>query len=361
MPGCGARSECEEVLASRWSRLGALPVSVLAAACYALLAAAAAVDALGISPDRTWPVAIGLIASVLAGGAAIWFTGLQLLVLRKFCNWCMTIHVLGLTGSVIFLEGHLGRQAMGSLALWATSGILLITFIVGQILWRPKLYRVVEESPETGRIPTTVRANVGPDSGVGKSVELAGGRISLEIDAWPVLGSQHARRIVALLFDVSCKDCRRLHGLLAQEVRTAPAELAVILVPVPLNSSCNSAVLIDRPEHAEACAYARMLLALWDVSHESFLEFDAWLLSSSRVPSIHEARGAADELVSSLRRTAAQMSEPVERRLARGVELFRSSGSDQLPQLLLHDRIVIGPVENAEQLGTLLRGSSKIY
>ena len=97
--GCTAESllDCDDVLASRWSKWFGLPVSLLGALTYLAL--------LGLS----WPAArrsqgmamAGLFTvAMIAAGAAVWFIGLQAIELQRFCIYCLTVHTCGLVVGV---------------------------------------------------------------------------------------------------------------------------------------------------------------------------------------------------------------------------------------------------------------------
>ncbi|NOZ41342.1 MAG: thioredoxin domain-containing protein [Planctomycetes bacterium] len=100
--GCTAESllDCDDVLASRWSKWFGLPVSLLGGLTYLAI--------LGLC----WPAAhrpngvamSGLFAlALLAAGAAVWFVGLQTIQLQSFCMYCLTVHCCGLVVGVLTL------------------------------------------------------------------------------------------------------------------------------------------------------------------------------------------------------------------------------------------------------------------
>ncbi len=107
--GCTGESllDCDDVLASRWSKWFGLPVSLLGGLTY--------IGILGLC----WPAAqrphglamSGLFAlAMLAAGAAIWFVGLQAIQLQSYCYYCLTVHCCGLTVGVLTLLLFMDRS-----------------------------------------------------------------------------------------------------------------------------------------------------------------------------------------------------------------------------------------------------------
>lgn len=93
--GCSGRAglDCNEVLASSWSKWLGIPVSLLAVVTYVGILA------------LVWPVAAGKrgwVATALftltlgAAGAAVWFVGTQAILLNQFCIYCCSAHVCGI-------------------------------------------------------------------------------------------------------------------------------------------------------------------------------------------------------------------------------------------------------------------------
>ncbi|MDB4318295.1 hypothetical protein N9972_00965, partial [bacterium] len=84
--GCGGEGGCANVLGSKWSQLLGLPVSAFSTLLYL------GIIGLTFKPQREILVTIAL----LLIGAALWFSGLQMFVIKSFCPWCLATHLIGL-------------------------------------------------------------------------------------------------------------------------------------------------------------------------------------------------------------------------------------------------------------------------
>ncbi len=107
--GCTADSmlDCDDVLASRWSKWLGLPVSLLGGITYVAILGLvwpAAMNSRGIAVTSLLGIAM------LAAGAAVWFIGVQALQLESFCPYCMTVHACGLCIGVLSLLLFLDRS-----------------------------------------------------------------------------------------------------------------------------------------------------------------------------------------------------------------------------------------------------------
>ena len=100
--GCGTDGlvDCDHVLASNWSKWLGLPVGLLGALAYMGILAAcwfAARHAQGLAQTAL------LALSLLAAGSAVWFIGLQIVVLQSVCIYCMAVHSCSLSIGVLTL------------------------------------------------------------------------------------------------------------------------------------------------------------------------------------------------------------------------------------------------------------------
>jgi uncharacterized membrane protein len=102
--GCGEGSGCSKVLQSRWAYWLGIPVSLPAVLVYLGLLGVTLFQQKRPSPrdqQRAWMAIIAL--SVVVAGAAAWFIGLQVFVIKAFCKFCMTAHTCGLAAAILCL------------------------------------------------------------------------------------------------------------------------------------------------------------------------------------------------------------------------------------------------------------------
>src|SRR5512136_488987 len=86
--GCGPESGCNKVLQSRWAYWLDVPVSLPALLVYLALLGATVLLQKRPAPDDergSWAAIIAL--SIIVAGAALWFVGLQVFVIKAFCKF----------------------------------------------------------------------------------------------------------------------------------------------------------------------------------------------------------------------------------------------------------------------------------
>jgi uncharacterized membrane protein/protein-disulfide isomerase len=263
--GCGADSGCANVLGSRWSQWFLVPVSALSLVLYGGLLA------LTFRPLRAPLLAIG----ICLGGGALWFTGLQLLVLRQICPWCMTAHAIGLASAALTVRSAVvGDGGCGSHLkpiLGGTAALALL--VMGQ--WFGPVPNTHLES--TATLPKAIDQNRSEpvhSRGEGRKVVLAGK--SYNVETLPHLGDPAAPHVLVKYFDYACDSCRELHADLNEAMKVFPDKLCIIVLPCPIDRSCNPSVPSHISDHQHACSLARIALACWRQQPGAF-------------PQIHEA------------------------------------------------------------------------
>ncbi len=352
--GCTGNSlvDCDEVLASRWSKWLGAPVSLFGTLTYV------GILALG------WPAArrphglawTGLLTfSLLAAGAAIWFTGLQVLALQRFCPYCLTVHVCGLTICVLTLwmsrdsdwqesdydrmrdllgvadsTGEASSLAAPTLfgksrpfAAVAASLLGLVLLIGGQLLFPTKslvLETIADPQPAADQnlLPgkeeqaevlsftlapdqedeNDARLDTQPHTGdnagrAARRVTFPGLPNGLNVAARPLLGFPNAKHVLVEMMDYTCRHCRRLHPRVLATRERYGDEVAFIIYHAPLNKRCNKYVKHDQRAHLHACDYAKLAWSVWKLAPAKFPEFHNWLLESEKPPPILDAREKA--------------------------------------------------------------------
>jgi len=255
--GCGAESGCANVLGSRWSQWFLIPVSGLSLLLYG------GVLALTFRPSR----AGFLVAGVCLGGGALWFIGLQAFLIQRFCPWCMAAHVIGLASAALALRAALpGNPGLGGRP-WMVAVAALVVLVAGQV------FGPVPETHEESSVKLV--APPAPDlvepvhsRGSGRKVVLA--NKEYHVATLPHVGDPDAPHVLVKYFDYACDSCRDLHEDLDEAMRLFPGKLCIIVLPCPIERSCNPHVPAHISDHRHSCGLARLALACWREEPEAF-------------------------------------------------------------------------------------------
>ena len=367
--GCGSASGCQEVLNGRWAYWLGIPVSALAAGVYALL-----LVALGsLKPavplrEQGWRWQAILACSVWIGGAAAWFTAVQIWLIHRICPLCLTAHALGvfLLLLVAFSRGKaVSKKTTGKARLekagkariatappirtivGATAGFILL--VTGQVLFPKATYRI---APLSGGV-----TDPGPSVG-GRKVTIFNGQFTLAIDEFPSIGPTNARDMVISMFDYTCSGCRILHSQLTEAQQTLSNRFSIFYLPVPLEKECNPTVKEVFPEHANACRYARVALAVWKVDPAKFKEFDQWIFAPPVAPALDDTIAYAGRLVGEKALQEAIKDSRIDEQLRAATTVYAATyqqlGAHALPQLIVGTNVAVGNFTSMEVLYQVL-------
>lgn len=323
--GCGGVS-CDEVLASRWSVVFGIPVAAVGALAY-----------LGLMVSfAPWGsrFAIPLLGSVL--GAAVWFVFAQAVLIGKFCPWCLAAHGVGL--AVVCLGAI---RSPGNLAGWSYAAFLAIG-----------LAQVYGPVPTTHRIGEIAVSSADPSVQVSvdsRKVSFDGGRKSFDVESFPRLGSPDARHVMVEYFDYQCPSCRVMAGYLSALVEKHPADVCVLLMPVPLDPVCNDAFLPGDVGHPESCEFTRIALAVWREEPDAFPAVHRAILLNSEIK-VEDALLVARKHVASARLDAAMEDPWIDALIAANIAdwVAFSEKTKQLPKLLVRDRRILHGLPSGE-------------
>jgi uncharacterized membrane protein len=317
--GCGGGS-CDEVLSSRWALLFTLPVTV-----FGLLAYAALMVSLTNNARRLRVPLLGMIA-----GAAGWFVFVQFVFLGKICHWCMTAHGLGILLFLLNLLRPDGAGAMGKQLFWAVASFLAIG--LAQVYGPQRATHRIEQS-------TVMKT--------GRHADFGGGRWSYDVKALPLLGETGATHVLAEYFDYQCASCLTMSGYLDALVAKHPREVAVLLLPMPLDGGCNEHARAGS-DHPGSCGIARTALAVWRVKPEAFPAFHRALIAA---PSPDTARRLALELMPAEQLSAALSDPWIDALIHTNIADWRmlSKTTDKLPKLLIREGRIVHGLPTSEE------------
>lgn len=397
--GCGPGSACDEVLQSRWAYLFTIPVSALALAVdLALLVTTFSCGTRSTPKQRRGAWEILVPCSVLVLGAALWFTALQAFVLHRFCPWCMTAHACGALAAILLLtrvpvtdaterrdkDPAVSRSTAVKFAVIAIAAVALLG--IAQTLVTRKTYSVSTIPGNTGVMVSApnLQANsspvqllspgtnvVGTQSIAAALVNAAktektnnafathgllpilGGRMVLDLKNVPIWGSPDAPLKLISLYDYTCHHCRDMHPVVQQVQRSFGDKLAIVSLPMPLDSQCNPLMRQTQRAHANACVYARLGLIVWRAKHDAIEPFDDWIFSFPNPPPLTEVTNKALQLVGLVPFEAASRDPWVEQQLRTDIDIYATSSREfrngNMPQFMIGTNIVTG-ILTTEQL-----------
>jgi len=411
--GCGPDSGCDKVLGTRWSKWFGVPVSLGALGVYA------AIFGMTFKFGRKVPAAaqrqawsVLVLAAVLVLGAALWFVGLQIAVIRAFCPYCMAAHTCGFilallillnapfrkapekpwqVEKTVFVPPALGRK----LALAAGAGLAMM--VAGQVLHQPKTFKVQTIAPATVSTTALLSATANTQSlqrppasatnasssstqavqkpppvtppppaipanplltnlAAGRVLQIYNGAFQFPLDEVPLMGPPDAPHVMLSLFDYSCHFCRTVHWQLLQAHRLLSNQLAIVSLPMPLNPNCNHTVKRTHPDHVNACEYARLGLAVWRANRSKMEEFENWVFAPEKPVAPETVRQYAGLLVGTNELAKALQDPWISQLVQTTVNLYATNsthyGRGNMPQLIIGTNIVEGTVlpQNLYQL-----------
>lgn len=401
--GCGPDSGCDQVLTSKWAYWMNVPVSVFALVPYAIILGAS--FRIGSKRDAksrrlTWAWMLGGAMTVF--GAATWFVGIQAFLLKSFCVYCMTAHACGAIASIlIFVNAPLRRadakpweleklvfiapRVFRRIAVVAVA--LLATLIYGQVKFERKTMVVKPVLPGTNALAVTT-TNIQPEppkpiatatstpeptpvvfttppvppqpttpAPAKRMLPIYGGRFEIDVMELPTMGAPTNQHVVVSLFDYTCHHCRSMHPLLTEAQRMFGSQLTIVGLPMPLDPLCNPTMRRANPAHTNACALAKLSLAVWRADRTKHHEFDEWIMTGEKPPSLPAAEAKAVELVGDPLLRQAMLDPWVNNQLRTGIAIYEvayQAGRGQMPQLIVGMNVALGSYSKPELIQLLV-------
>lgn len=361
--GCGFESSCQSVLSSRWSRWLGLPVGALALPVYLGIIFGLIALRRGLA-EASRLLSGGLVAaSVAILGAGAWFIAVQAVDLHAFCPWCLATHTLGACTAAWTLQTlRKGLTPPIRVGFPAGVGVLGVgVLVLGQVLFPPtgSPKPDARASLPGARIATNGVAIPVPARPIAEAhpprqwvVPISG--VTISLGEVPVLGNPGATNLLLHLFDYTCKHCRAMHPHLMGVLDRYSNDVAVVSLPVPLDMECNPLLKKPIPEHVNACAIARVGLALWRASPAALRSFDDWIAAQPQTVSPDAAEAEAVRMVGVEAIRRAKADPAVDQLIQLSISLYtahyRVLRKQNLPELLVGTNLLSGPVASARDL-----------
>lgn len=328
--GCG--TGCGEVLSSRYSRIAGVSTAWLGVAVWSGLLMSSGALAKG---KRTWTGWLGLFFAAATVFGATWFVWLQVGVLRAACPLCNTAHMCAVTGVLLLLRSRWAvmRQQMrpsfaGTAAAAGLAGVVCMA-LAGHASSPRQSVASLQSGPEVQ----------------GTHLILHGGAASVDTAAYPSLGSGEFGAV--FLADYTCTHCRQMLAALKGMAAADPAMPKVVLLPVW--------------RHAEGRDIHTILQSLYLDAPAAYEKLVASLLDGSLKPQAATVGRAALDAAGSQQFAAAlsKHGERVEKLLADAAAVYAANraapgGSEALPQIVNHDKLMTGLQTNRESLAAFI-------
>lgn len=282
----------------------------------------------------------------VVAASVIWFVWVQARLIGDFCPSCVTIHFMG---SLMVAVGvvHAAR-APG----WSSTAKPFAGFCVAGLL-TVGLTQSFGAGPVTHRIDETASVSIAEPAGVhargvGRKVSFANGSRVYNIDLLPHVGSSKAKQVMVEYFDYQCGACRTMHGFLKKLIERHPQALCVILMPVPLDRSCNRSLDALNMDYTGSCEYARLALALWRVDRGAFSQFHERVLQGA---SFVEAQRVAVDMVPAQTLDQALRDPWIDEMLQANIAdwVAFSKDSKHLPKLLITGTKILHGLPSGEE------------
>jgi uncharacterized membrane protein len=340
MAGCGPGSPCDRVMGSSWAYVLNVPVSAPALAAYValLISAMAVTSRKPQTRSRAWNAAFGL--GILVICSAIYFTWLQIGVIKSICKFCTSAHLISVTGCILLLSQMPRlqfRDATGTVLRLARPASLALLAFVGFV----SLVAAQKAAPRKTNFLTVVQTGV-----------------NFDLREVPVLGNPSNQRYIVSLFDYTCPDCYDMHALLMGAMKKFDGVFSIVALPMPLDSTCNPHVKVTRPKHMRACDYARLGLWVRRCGEDFYQQYDNWFFSQGGTPPLEVATDHAEKLVGKAALDKARAEPWADQMIQTSIGIYENNGrltrSYRLPQIMIGDNLNMGPVRNLDELVALL-------
>jgi protein-disulfide isomerase len=234
---------------------------------------------------------------------------------------------------------QIGLAAVAALAL----------LIAGQTLYQPATYA---STPVVAGVNTADSTPAAP-----RQFQLFAGRFQLNLEEVPLIGRPDAPHIMVSLFDYTCHHCRDLHTPLMQAYNTFSNRLAIINLIMPLDGSCNPLVRRTLPVHSNACALARIGLAVWLADRHASKAFDDWLFAPAIPPPPPAAEKYARQLVGSQAFDRAVTNRWINEQISTNISIYEAVyhqyKQSKMPQVIAGTNLLSGVFSHARLLQLL--------
>ena len=192
-----------------------------------------------------------------------------------------------------------------------------------------------------------------------RTVNFLGGKLALDVTKHPLIGSPDAPHVIIEMVSYNCPHCRKMHALMEQALAHYGDQVAILVMPVPLDKDCNKLITDPTISKRALCGTARLAISVARLNASEFPKLHDFLMSGDKdePPPMERIIPKAYGLVDSSRLRALMKSDEVNKQLDGYVDLYgklqsqsRGSKTFGLPVQILGDNVMSGEVEKVEDV-----------
>ncbi len=221
---------------------------------------------------------------------------------------------------------------------------------------------VQDPVPTSNQIPTENKAADEPASEnppsapvVRRLASIAGGNIKLDLKQWPLVGNPESQFVFVEMFDYACPHCRQTHAAIKGANELLGGQLAVLALPLPLNTNCNNQIVQTGALFGESCEIAKLAVAVWRIDQAKFTEFHNWMFIGPNAPNYATAKAHAETLVDSEKLAAEIASTVPDAFIKKHVQIYQKIGKGNVPKLMFPTTNIVGEFSSAAALVDVIK------
>lgn len=282
--GCGADGGCGAVLASPWSKVLGVPVSLLGSATYlaVLLGLGLRLGSKGTNKLGDYLLLASAPAMLIA---AVWFTYIQLVEIQEICPYCMIDHGIGLVLGIMLPMIVLGKTSL-------TPAIPIAIGLVGCVGLLGLQHATLSEDTMSTDNPFAGRDGDQVIDGR-RHISMFGGELQFVLEDTPHIGDTRAKQVVGVIFDYACPHCRATHLLIEEAIKADPDAFVVVPLPISIDEKDNPHINSDNERFDDSYALAFIAQAVAANDMNKWRAFDKWLFSKETVTEFPRSYEAA--------------------------------------------------------------------
>ena len=186
-------------------------------------------------------------------------------------------------------------------------------------------------------------------------VPMLGGSVKLKAIDWPLIGNPDAKHVFVEMFDYTCEHCRATNNAIEVAKKKLGSDLAVVVLPVPMNTNCNPTINTTSPAHAESCELSRLAIAVWRVDPDKLGEFHQWMFAGETSPNYSAALAKAKEMVGVDELNAELAKSVCSQYVDRNVQLYKRVGGGPIPKMIFKQTTIVGEFTSGDSLTNLIK------